>query len=244
MKVSVLMCVKNGERYLSEAVQSILAQTYDQFELIIVLNCCEDNSPEIIKQYSDPRIRTFETDICQLSYNLNFGLGQARGEYIARIDADDLAVPHRLERQLHFLEHGFDVVGSNMESIDEAGNLLGKMTYPESDRKIRSSIFYRSVLAHPAVMFRKETVMKAGGYLGGRYAQDHDLWLRLMRDENIRFYNIQDSLVKYRIHNNQSKGNKSSYAHVAGYLLRESISSRKASYFLGSIIYSAKGLLR
>lgn len=238
------MCVKNGEDYLEETIKSILNQSYSNFEFIIVVNCSTDDSLKIIKRFDDERIKVFETNICQLSYNLNFGLEISKGKYIARIDADDVAKPDRLKRQLSHIKKGFDVVGSNIDFIDEKSEVFKTLEFPELNKTIRKKIYYKSVIAHPAVMFKKEVVLNNGGYLGGKYAQDYDLWLRLMRDNNLKFYNIQEPLTNYRVHLNQSKGNKLSYANVSGYLLKESLYSKNINYFIGSVIYYLKGLIK
>jgi len=244
MLISVLMCVKNGEDYLEETIKSILNQSYSNFEFVIVVNCSTDDSLNIIKKFDDERIKVFETNICQLSFNLNYGLELSKGEYIVRIDADDIAKPDRLKKQLSHIKKGFDVVGSNVDYIDENSNYFRTIKYPELNKEIRNKIYYKSVIAHPSVMFKKDVVLNNGGYLGGKYAQDYDLWLRLMRDDNLKFYNIQESLTNYRVHSNQSKGNKLSYANVSGYLLKESIYSKSIKYFIGSVIYYLKGLIK
>lgn len=245
MEISVLMCVRNGEKFIKQTIESILKQTYKDFEFIIVINCSTDRTKEIINEYTDTRIKLYQTDIGQLSYNLNFGLSKSIGKYIVRIDADDIAKPERIEKQLNYMKkHDIDVLGSNIDYIDDHNNFIKTVVYPKGNSEIRKQIFYKAVLAHPAVMFKKSAVMKIGGYLGGRYAQDYDLWLRLMRDNEIKFHNFQESLLNYRIHSNQTKGNKFSYAEVSGYLLKETLYTGKIKYMAGSIIYFVKGLLK
>ncbi len=102
-KISVLLCVINGEKYIKKTIESILVQTYTNFELLIIVNCCEDKTLEIIKSFDDNRIRVYETNIAQLSFNLNYALNLAKGEFIARIDADDIAEKNRLEKQIEIL---------------------------------------------------------------------------------------------------------------------------------------------
>lgn len=245
MKVTVLLCVKNGENFISDTINSILNQSYKDFEFIIVVNCSTDKTLEIVNSYNDSRIKVYETKIGQLSFNLNYGLNIAKGEYIARIDADDIAVKDRLKLQLELIDNqGFDIVGSNIEYIDTDNTSLGYEKYPQSNKEIRRKIKYKSVLAHPSVMFKKDVVLDVGGYLGGKYAQDYDLWLRLMRNKNIKFHNIQMPLLKYRIHENQVKGNKLSYGEVAGYFLKETFYSKKLSNIMSSLIYFIKGMIR
>lgn len=244
-KISVLLSVKDGERFVSETIKSILKQTYQDFELIIVVNCSTDNTLQIVKSFEDKRIKILESNICQLNYNLNLALSHAEGDYIARIDADDIASPERLELQMEALEEGnYNVVGSNIVYINEKNEVIGQMNYPEHDEDIRKKIIYKAVIAHPSILCKKENLLQVGGYLGGRYAQDLDLWIRLMRDKNTKFYNVQKPLLRYRIHSQQAKGNNMTFADVAGYMFREAIYSRSPRYFIGAWIYFAKAFLR
>ena len=243
--ISVILAVKDGQDYIEETINSILEQTYTNFELIIIINCSLDDTLNIIKSVDDPRVTYYETNISQLSFNLNLGILKAKGDYIARIDADDLASKCRLEKQLSLLKkYNYDVVGSNIQLIDENGINKKYVILPETDSCIRKAIYYRSVIAHPSVLLKKSILLSNSCYLGGKFAQDYDLWLRLMRDENIKFYNIQEPLTKYRIHSKQSKGNPYSYAEVAGYLFKESIYSKSFRYFIGSFIYYFKACFR
>lgn len=244
MELSVILCVKNGEKYINETVRSILNQTYKNFELMIIVNCSTDNTINIIKRFKDERIKIYETNIGQLSFNLNYGLNIAKGKYIARIDADDIAEKTRFEKQLGILkEKEYDVVGSNIVYIDEVGRVLKNVEFPETNKKIRNKILYKSVIAHPSVIFKKEIVLENNGYLGGKYAQDYDLWLRLMRNKEIKFYNIQEPLLRYRVHREQTKGNRNSYAEVSGYFLKEIFYTKRLIYLISSFIYFVKGML-
>lgn len=242
--VSIILAVQNGEKYIAETISSLINQTFQDFELIIIVNCSTDNTISIVKSFTDQRIKLVETNICQLSFNLNYGLNLAIGKYIARIDADDIAHPKRIEKQIEILnKFDYDVIGSNIDLINSKGDYINTITFPETNKSIRRKILYRSVLAHPTVLIKKDILLANSGYLGGQYAQDYDLWLRLMRDKKIQFYNIQESLLQYRIHSNQTKGNKNSYAEVAGYMLKESIYSKKITYIIGAFIYYFKSVL-
>ena len=108
-KTAVLLCVHNGEPFIKEAIESILNQTYKDFEFVIVENCSTDNTWQIIESYTDPRIKAFQTSFKQLSFNLNHGLMQTKSEYIARMDADDISKPRRLEQQIAYLEANPDI---------------------------------------------------------------------------------------------------------------------------------------
>ena len=164
VKVSVLIGIHNGQKYIKETIESILCQTYSNFEIIAVVNCTDDATIKILKDFNDERIKIYETNICQLAFNLNYGLQVAQGEYIARIDADDVATSDRLQKQLQCLEeNNYDIIGSNITLIDENSHIIGKKIYPQADAQIRKKIYYSNPLAHPSVMYKKKIVMQNGG---------------------------------------------------------------------------------
>ena len=245
VSVSIILAVRDGSQYLSSAIESVLAQTFSNFELIIIVNCSTDNSLEIALSYSGPRVKILESNIGQLSYNLNLGLSEASGEYIARLDADDISLPSRLEELVQIAnQESYDVLGSSVAIIDKNGKRTGKViSFPTESYSIRNQLWYRNPFAHPAVLIRKNKLLEVGGYLGGRYAQDFDLWLRLARNQDTKFGNVDNVLLEYRVHDNQSKGSSSSYAEVAGYLFRESLLTNNIKYFLGAFLYFAKAII-
>lgn len=243
--ISIIIAVYNGEKYIKETISSILSQTHQNFELIVIINCTNDKTIDIIKTMNDERIKIYNTNICQLAFNLNYGLLQSTGDYIARIDADDIAEPERLEKQLKVLiENNFDLVGSNLIYINEFGLEIGKKSYPENDNEIRKKIFYSNPFAHPSVMYKKSSVLKVGAYMNGKVSEDYDLWIRMMGDKTMKFYNIQENLTKYRIHSNQAKGNKLAYYELCGYMIRETLYQKSFKYSMGFFIYLAKSLIK
>ena len=245
VKISVIIAIYNGQKYIKETIASVLNQSYKNFEIIAVVNCSNDETIEILKSFNDNRMKIFETNICQLNFNLNYALLQSSGEYIARIDADDIAVYDRFEKQVECIQkYNYDVVGSNIEYVDEESKTIGLKNYPEKDEEIRKAIYYKSVIAHPSVMYRKEVILNVSGYMNGKMSEDYDLWIRLMRDKSIKFYNIQENLTKYRIHVAQTKGNNYAYAEIAGYFLREAISQKSLKSFFGCIVYILKALFK
>lgn len=201
--VSVVMPVYNSARYLPLAIESILNQTYRNFELIIVDDGSTDSSYRLIskKAEKDKRIIILRNKtnigICQ---SLNKGLKQARGKYIARMDGDDWSYPDRLETQLTFMKSHADVVlcGSAIEVCDENLKVKNQRRYPLKDNKIREKILRLNPFAHPAVMYLKEAVIKAGGYNEKLIlVEDYDLYFRL---GNIgKFANLSDTLLKLRL---------------------------------------------
>ena len=221
--VSIILAVRNGERYLDDCINSIINQSYKNWELIIIVNCSQDNTLTIARNYqrNESRIKVLESNIGQLNYNLNIGLGASKGTYIARIDVDDINHSNRLAIQVPKLKE-FDIIGSNVEFIDEDGNIHVNSNVPEYDKKIRRCIFYRSVIMHPTIMIKKSLLLEIGGYQGGKFSEDYDLWLRLMRDKKNLFHNIQLPLVQYRIHSNQMSA-QDSFAYVSSYTSRGNV---------------------
>ena len=243
-KAAVLLCAHNGEPFIGEAIESILNQTYKDFEFIIVENGSTDNTWQVIKAYKDQRIKAFQTPFKQLAFNLNYGLMQTQATYIARMDSDDIAKPQRIERQLSYLQaHSeVDVLGTSFESFGE--NNKGKTyTMPATDKEIRRRLPFRFCFCHPSVMFKRQTVLAHGGYQGGRYCQDVDLWLRLSRDKTVKFANLQEILLEYRVHPHQAKGCRESGILNASQLFRESLMQRSPLLFLGFLLAVLK-LLR
>ena len=244
-KIAVLMCACNAEQYIKEAIDSILNQTFTDFEFIIVENGSTDKTQSIIESYSDPRIRAFRTDIKQLTYNLNYGLKQTRAELIARMDADDISKPTRLQEQVRFLRQNPEVavVGTAFEVFGkDTRNKIISM--PVQDKTIRRYLPFRFCFCHPSVMFKKEIIENAGGYKAQGPCQDIELWLRLARDKKIKFANLKNSLLKYRIHQDQVKGDKKAYQAAAKYLFKEAVQQKSLLFFLGSLITLLKASVR
>ncbi|HEX3856614.1 MAG TPA: glycosyltransferase [Verrucomicrobiae bacterium] len=197
-KISVLMPVWNGERFLAEAVESILAQTFADFELIAVDGGSTDRTLEILVGYRDPRIRIFQAPP-GIVPALNFGIARARGNWIARHDADDISLPQRLALQWAAINRKPDVVlchtdvaltGENIEAI-------GRARFPRSQAFLALKLCYQCPIVHGSVLFKKEAVLAVGGYQG-QQAEDYGLWGRLI--ENGRVIGIPKKLVRFRIH--------------------------------------------
>ena len=211
--VSVLLCSNKADDYMRLAVESILNQQYPDFELLIVANGAQ--AMDIVARYSgiDPRVTVLTTAFKGLTTNLNVGLHHCRHELIARMDADDIAAPHRLQRQVQRFETNpaLVVCGSSYESISTEGVGLGKVTPPLSNKAIRSALRFRNPICHPSVMFRREAVMKVGGYLTGLHAEDYDLWVRMAADPSNVFENMDEALLQYRCWRTASRGTAAAY---------------------------------
>lgn len=203
--VTVLMSVYNAERFVAQAVDSVLNQTFTDFEFLIFEDKSTDSSREILRSCSDPRIRLVEnTENLGLTKNLAAGMTMARGESIARMDADDICMPDRLERQLEFLHAHPDVsvLGSAVTFFDESGREF-VAHQPLEHEEIKCTLFYGFTMLHPSVMMRKGDFEKHGlNYDPAfRVSQDHDLWTRAIR--RLRFANLHSPLLRMREHENK-----------------------------------------
>lgn len=204
-KISVVMSVYNGEKYLNKSMDSILNQTFKDFEFIIIDDCSTDKSYQILERYrnSDTRIKLIRKNknigVKGFIKNLNLGIKEARGQYIARMDQDDIAELNRLEKQYNFLVENPDtyIVGSNLALIDEEGALFGEMIAPLSDRVIRKKMIKKISLFHPVIMFRNTNEFNYREKM--LYCEDYDLYLRMITKE-ISMANLPEKLLQYRIH--------------------------------------------
>ena len=201
-RISVVMPVYNGEAYLGPALASILAQEFRDFELIVVDDGSTDRTASILAACSDPRLRVVtQASNGGITRALNAALPLAQGEYLCRMDADDIARPDRLGRQAAFLDAHPDValVGSQAALIGPAGEALGEERYPQEPGEIRRTIFVHNPFAHGSVMLRKRVLDECGGY-DPRFLhnEDYDLWLRICARYDTA--NLPETLIERRIH--------------------------------------------
>jgi len=202
-KISIIMSCFNAEKFVSEAIESILLQTYTNFEFIIIDDGSTDNTLEIINCYAsvDDRIVVIKKNNTGLVDSLNLGLKKAKGEWIARLDADDISMPKRLEKQLNYARsHKLSLVGSGCHVITESGYEIRKYSYPVYHNQFIKHIEKNgSPFPHSSAFFRKTDALKCGGYrsrLEG--AEDCDLWLRMSLKGGIG--SLGDQLIKLRKH--------------------------------------------
>ena len=198
--VTVLMAVHDGERHLREAIESILRQTFADFELLVVEDASTDGTAAVLAGYDDPRITIVRNaENLGLTRSLNLGLEQARGRFVARQDADDVSEPDRLERQVAFLEANPEVplVASSYLRIDDSGGIVGPRPVPCDARAIRRRLLLLNAFAHSSVVFRRAAVEELDGYREEfPFAQDYDLWSRLARAAPLAALPVP--LVRYR----------------------------------------------
>lgn len=199
--VSVVLSVYNCEKYLAEAIDSILAQTWTDLEFVIVDDGSTDSTPDILSSYSDSRIKLISQKNRGLAPALNAGIQNALGKYIARMDADDISLPNRLEKQVEFMENNSycSVLGSNALLIDMNGNYLYTSSVPLTGEKINSVLNTQSPFFHSSVIFRKDDFLKCGGYFEKikHHFEDFILWHKMKQLG--RLCNLEEPLIKYRI---------------------------------------------
>ena len=204
--VSIVMAVFNGEAFLAEAVESILQQTLTDFEFVIIDDGSTDQTPGILSDYAkrDSRVRVFTQQNKGRAESLNLGIDLARAPLIARMDADDIAFPQRLEQQFEFMNAHPEIglLGTAIELVTPTRRRLGVDIPPLKDGELRTTMAQRNPFRHPTVIMRKETVLASGGYRKPLLdADDYDLWLRMA--ERTQIANLPQILVSYRVHANQ-----------------------------------------
>lgn len=205
--VTVLMAVYNGEEYLKECVKSVLDQTYKDYEFLIIDDGSTDRTVDTIRSYRDDRIRLIQNskNLGQAA-SLNIGLDKARGEYIARVDADDIMLSHRLRRQLLFLTKRKDtaLAGSWGEAIDERSKGIAISRLPVMREEIMAAVLFGGFIAiHSSFMYRKKAISDIGKYNEAfSFCEDYKLITDLLLDRCI-VSNMPEVLVKYRIHNDR-----------------------------------------
>ncbi|WP_158268136.1 glycosyltransferase [Limnohabitans sp. Jir61] len=222
IEVSILICTNRVDCFFYRAINSVLQQDFkNNYEIIIVLNGEASLSLDLVKDTLLPydQIKIINSSVSYLNHSLNLGLDFASAKYIARMDADDISYPNRLSTQFEFMESNPEIAvcGSWYSMIDINDIPFETVRLPTENEFIRRALFLRNPLCHPTVMFRREIVAQAGGYLGGLYAEDYDLWLRLMNTVDIKFANIPEVLLGYRAEaGGIARRSAVAYAVVAG----------------------------
>ncbi len=228
-KISVLMASYNEGKYLKEAIDSILNQTFKDFELIIINDGSSDNTSEILSIYADERIKIISNEVnIGLIGSLNKGLKECRGEFIARFDADDISEPTRLEEQLMFLEdnQNYCLVGSGVRLINSQGDLLAIRIESNNYYVLQWKMLINNPFIHPTWFFRRKLLKEMTGYLSepeNEYVEDYDFLVRLSKI--CKATNIKKPLLRYRIHGEQVSQTKRE--EQRGNYLRISLSNIK-----------------
>ncbi len=213
LKVTILLPVYNGTKWIEKSIRSALRQSFSDFELIILNDCSTDDTERVVFSFmsQDKRIVYIRNDKnLGLAKTLNVGLGTAKGEYIARLDADDEWIDvDKLKKQVSLLDKypEYTLVGTGAVVVDENGQEITRYLMPKTDSQIRRKILRMNCFIHTSVLFRSKAVKEIGGYLHEKILEDHDLWLRLGRVG--KFANLPEYSVKYLFHtkgvNSQNK---------------------------------------
>lgn len=198
-EVSVIMAAYNSQDTIAEAVGSVLAQSFRDFELIVIDDGSTDDTMGIVGSYKDGRIRCLSNPRnCGLPASLNRGISCARGKYMARMDADDIMLPDRLKAQAEFLSehHDVSIVGSDYV-IFGRGTVMKRRCMPVTDDEIRGAALNHSPFCHPSVMARREVFERFSYNTEFRYGQDYELWSRVLAE--FKGANIPKVLLRYRL---------------------------------------------
>ena len=225
VKVSVVMPAYNAEKYIRQAVDSILSQTFTDFECIIINDGSTDNTLSILQSYNDKRVEIISRGNAGIVASINEGISIAKGMYIARMDADDISLPTRFAKQVEFLDINKNcvVVGSMYQVIDKQNNFLFSCSPKYQECGVNKLGVLMHYIAQPSMMIKKDSLIKVGGYRKEFHvAEDKDLLYRLSCYGTIN--NIQESLLKYRRHASSMTASPLScfaiaYKHVTAYIL-------------------------
>jgi glycosyltransferase involved in cell wall biosynthesis len=201
-KITVLLPVYNCELYIKTAVESILNQTFTDFELLIIDDASTDATVSIIQKIEDSRIQLIQKPVNSgYTHSLNYGLQLAKGEYIARMDADDISYPERFAKQIAYLEMHLEVVvcGTTYKIVDNDK----RITLPEHHEAIKIGLLWGNCILHPSVMIRKKVIadFSIQYNTSKEPAEDYDIWVRLLSIGKL--HNLQEVLVEYRVYGNQ-----------------------------------------
>ena len=216
MKVSIVLSAYNSEKFLERAVHSILDQSLQDFELILMDDGSTDKTRVHIERLATMDMRiipVFSKENIGLTSNLNKGIKMAKADYIARMDADDIALPSRLQQQCDFLDRNpdIDILGSAAIDIDERGEQLQLRTSPELHNEIIRLLPKVNPMIHSTVMFRKKSLEQISYYNESyRTTQDYEMWFRAA-GHGLKFHNLKDVLLYYRIDKNYHKRKSLTY---------------------------------
>ena len=201
-RVSVVMPVRDEQRYVESAVRSILEQSFGDLELIVVDDGSTDETPGIVTRLaeSDGRIRILRTESLGVVGALNAGVAAARGELVARMDGDDVSLPHRLDLQVAELDRrpGLGVLGTRVRYIDEEGAPISTWDVPVGARLVRWTLAFNTPIAHPSAVIRRSVLSDHPYRADAPHAEDYDLWVRLARV--VELDNLSDVLLERRVH--------------------------------------------
>ncbi len=228
--VSVIMTVYNGEQYLAEAADSILRQSFADFEFIIIDDGSTDSTPQILADYAkrDPRVRAISHPNMGRPESLNRGIEHSTAPLIARMDADDIAFPHRLEQQVQFLNAHSEIglLGGAVDIVTPDGRRISTYQPPTGDAALRAALRFYNPFRHPTLIMRRETLLATGGYRTALAdADDYDLILRMA--ERTQLANVHQPILSYRVHPSQASVFNIAHQMLCGAAARAAASFRE-----------------
>lgn len=223
--ISVLLPIYNAEKYLQQCLDSVFAQSYPNFELLVINDGSTDNSEKIIERYTDHRLVYLKNETnLGIAQALNRGIAQSRGQYIARIDADDMMLPERLAKQVAYMETHSDCVllGSGHYLVNENGLPFDKFMPPTEHGEIVTSLLFYNCFSHPTVMYRTKQAKELQYSTNFKHCEDYELWLRIAKTGKVA--NLPEALTQYRIHKqNTSLNNQKEMQQSVMELLAEEL---------------------
>lgn len=243
--ITTLIALNKIDKFVFDAINSVVEQKINvPHEVLIIANGEEYESvAKWLENNFKDKVKICCTPIGQLSHALNLGLSCAKYNLIARMDADDISIPNRLQLNLEFMqENNLDMVGSYLTLINEHDEIIGHRKYPKAEG-INKALPFRNPFAHNTILIKKEVILKARGYNSGFNSEDYDLWFRLYR-QGIKWDNMDLELVKYRIHSAASQRRLLGYAESTGLAMREFILNKTLMNFLAVFYHFLKSCIR
>jgi O86/O127-antigen biosynthesis beta-1,3-galactosyltransferase len=245
MKATCVLCINRDDGFLKQTIESVLNQSYQNFEFIIVANNCSTEVFDTINIFKDPRIKTISSMLENIGYARNLGIDHAQGEYIIKIDGDDICEKNRFFEQIKFLDENptINLAGTWAEVINEKNQKIGERK-PKLPKNVEWLGVFTNPIINPSVIFRKQLWIKHKGYPGLASAEDLAFWLKLVSSGEKGIAIIPKFLIKYRLHGNQTFRKKLPYIEAASFHLRLFLLGKGFKYFIGCTLYTLKGLLR
>jgi glycosyltransferase involved in cell wall biosynthesis len=245
-RVSVMMALNRMDGFLQPAIESILDQTFSNFELLVIADSsCPGLTERVLEcGQGDSRIRIIPARIGGgVAFSRNLAIAEARGEYIAVMDGDDVSRPERLRLEVEYLDSHPDVVvvSGRMQMIDQDSREI-RRPYPffQTDKEIRRVLPYRLPVPHAASMFRKTALIEVQGYKHDHSgAEDYEMIIRMARNPGMKFYNLDCTVLDYRRHPSQlthTNRMRHQYADISGFLYTEFLRTHSPKYILGMLI--------
>ncbi len=215
---TVLMCTNTYDEYVHASINSVKSHNLVDVDFLLVANSVDDATYQnLVNLMTGEQLRICRTEMRGLTFSLNFGLHLISSKYVIRMDSDDICYAGRISEQIDFMEKNPDVAvcGSGYDLIDENNQVLKTVFLPQTNKKIRQSLYWSNPICHPAVILRREAIILAGAYSGEK-SEDYELWLKLSVNPKNQFFNIKKALIGYRTPiKSQSRYSRQAYINVS-----------------------------